>query len=1038
MFVHLHLHSPYSFLDGVSHLKVLVEQAREWEMPALALTDHNTMGGAVRFTRLAQKAGIKPILGSEVTMEDGSHLVLLAPDPEGYTSLCHILTAAHLENEREQPRVSLASLEQHHQHLLALSGCRRGLIPRLLLQRRYPEAYQAAKHLAGIFGRERFFIELQNTLLPATWKLNRRLAELAKRLRLHTVATNNVHYAAKSDFYLHDLLTCVRHHITVEDPHPARRLNAENYIKSPAAMQALFTAYPEAVANTVAIASACRPALDLSGGLVPHFPVEPGDTAAAYLRRLVEHGACERYGGMSPPVRERLEHELAVITSLHLEDYFLLVWEVADWARRQGIRCSGRGSAADSAVAYCLRLSDVDPIARGLLFERFLNPERAQNPDIDLDFDARCRDRVAEYVYKRFGQDHAAAVCTYSTYLARSAVRELGAALGGFPEEELGHLAKTLPYMYADRLDWAAENLPELRRDPLWRTPPYRRLFGFCAAAAGLPRFIGTHLGGLLISPVPLLTLTPLQRSAKGVLITQFDKDDIEELGLVKLDLLSLRALSAIEDTTAVLSRRVPDFDYERIPLDDRKTFRFLNTGDTVGVFQLESPAQRALQARLKADNMEDIVASVALIRPGPIKGNMVDPYVARRQGLEPVSYLHPKLEPILEKTYGVVLFQEQVIAIATSVAGFTPGEADALRRVMTHARSHRDMQSIGQEFVARSVGNGLDEKTAATIFACLEGYASYGFCEAHAAAFGNHAYKTAYLASHYPAEYFAALLSNQPMGFYPPRTLAVAARRLGIDFLPPDVNRSEACFSVEGRSIRVSLSQVYGVEKREVESILAARKAGDFRSLPDFLSRVRISRENLARLVLCGAFDNINANRRALLWQAHASGIMTAENPGLVGLGMDFPEPQLPAHLQDFSEQEKRALEYALLEMDINHHYMSYWRPYLSSLGYSSSSDLSRLSDKTRVKVAGLVIRPHRPPTRSGKTVVFLSLEDETGIIDVTVFEDIYRKFGHLLFNPQHFPLRVAGIISRRGNGVSVNAQVIKPLYSLTANPAH
>ncbi|MBE0466548.1 MAG: DNA polymerase III subunit alpha, partial [Candidatus Desulforudis sp.] len=815
MFVHLHVHSPFSFLDGASGIEDLVAAAARFGMPALALTDHNSVGGAARFHRACTAAGLKPIQGAEITLDGGFHLVLLADGPEGYANLCRLLTAGHLEHPRGNPRVGYSTLGKHSRGLFALSGCRRGEVPALLLARRHREAERAALRYRRIFGR-RFYLELVQDFLPGSRGLNCLLVELGEKLHLETVATNNVHYADRDGFPVHDLLTCVRTGTGLEAVHPERRLNAENHLKAPAEMHALFRNHPRAPAKTLELAEACRPALDMECRRRPRFPVPEGESPAGMLRRLTYAGAGRRYGRLFAAVTARLEHELAMIERLEYEDYFLVAWDAVRYAAEQGIRFAGRGSAADSAVAYCLGVTEVDSVARGLLFERFLSPERAEAPDIDIDFDARYRDQVSAYVCARYGAEHTAWVCTYNTYRARAAVRDLGKVLD-FPEAELDRLAKLLPHVPADGIERALDFYPELH-DPLFREPRYRELYRYCAAVAGFPRFLGTHLGGVIISGVPLATVTPLQRSAKGVVVAQFDKDDVEDLDLLKFDLLSLRTLGAVEETVAAVQGKAPGFAYDRIPEDDPETFAMFGRGETVGVFQLESPAQRALQARLRARNMEDVIAGVALIRPGPVKGNMVEPYIARRQGTEPVSCLHPRLAPILEKTYGVVLFQEQVLAIATALAGFTPGEADRLRRAISKHRSQRDMDALGAEFVAKAAAGGVAEDTARGIFDCLRGYAGYGFCEAHAAAFAVTAYRTGYLARHHPAEYFAALLSNQPLGYYSPRTLCTVARSRGVGLLPPDVNRSGARFTVEEGDIRVPLSQVRGMAARDLE----------------------------------------------------------------------------------------------------------------------------------------------------------------------------------------------------------------------------
>ena len=830
--------------------------------------------------------------------------------------------------------------------------------------------------------------------------------------------------------------------------HPQRRLNAENYFKPAAEMIRRFRHLPGATANTLAIAELCSPSLDLEAKLFPEFTPPGGLSAAAYLRELTYAGAAERYGRVTQKVRDRLEHELKIIIQLGYEDYFLLVWDVARYARTRGIRGAGRGSAADSAVAYCLFITDVDAVGRGLLFERFMSLERAEKPDIDIDFDSRYRDEVAEYVYRKYGRDKVASVCTYNTFHARSAIRDLGKAMG-FSEADLDFLAKRMPYFAgADEILEVMSRLPELRQSGIpWHK--FEQLIRACGKVARLPRFTGTHLGGLVISRRPLLEVTPLQIAAKGCAVTQFDKEYVEDLGLVKLDLLSLRTFSAVDDASRMMAGS--GFDYERIVADDPATYEMLSTGETIGVFQLESPAQRALQARLGADRFEDIVASVAIIRPGPIQGNMVEPYLARRKGQEEIIYLHPKLQPILEKTYGVVLFQEQVIEIATAIAGFTPGEADQLRRVMTKARHKEDMIAIGKLFIDKAAQNGVDPAVADTIFSYVQSYASYGFCEAHAAAFANTAYKTAYLVRHHPAEYFASLMSAQPMGYYPINTLAGDARRRGVGLLPVDINRSESSFTVEewtpeawgqfwaiagegyeppfpelGKAIRIGLKQVKGVGAAALEAIAEVRGAG-FRSLQEFCLRTagRVPRDSLEALIQAGAFDCLHENRRELLWQApqameQAKGEESPQSSLGLGGGGGRAVP-------DFTSSEKYLKEYALLGLMVRGHYMAFARERLRRDGYRTAAEAKAAEAGALIKVAGVPICPHRPPTKSGKIVVFLSLEDETGLVDLIIFEDVYQRYGHLIFTDPRPPLAALGRVERRGGHTSVTVTRLK-----------
>ncbi len=1015
MFAHLHVHSPFSFLDGATGIDQLVERAAELNMPALAITDHNNLSAAVKLCRAAARAGIKPILGSEVTLQDGDHLVLLARDARGYGNLCRLLTRAHLENPRRDPRVDRSWLEESTEGLVCLSGCRRGSVGKLLLQGRYADARAAAAWYQQRFGPD-FYLELSEAYLPGGNRLARGLRELAGTLGVELVLTTNAHYAVPGDFWVHDVLCCVRTLTRLDDTHPDRRLNAENYLKSRDQILATYPGWERALDVAAAIAGECGPGLEMGARVHPEFPLPPGVSAGGRLRDLVYAGAKERYGRVTRAVRDRLEHELDIICHLGYEDYFLLVHDVVEFARHHRIRCTGRGSAADSAVAYCLRITDVDAIARGLLFERFMSRERAQKPDIDVDFDARYRDQVTRYVYGKYGKEHVATVCTYNTFRGRSAVRDLGKALG-FSPAELDALAKRLPWVNADQLRGVLD-LPELRALRLDQDR-LALLFDCCARVAGHPRFLGTHLGGVVISRPPLTSLTPLQLAAKGVVVTQFDKEDIEELGLIKLDLLSLRTLGAVEDTVQRL-----EIDYDRIPAHDPGTYRLLNSGQTIGVFQLESPAQRALQSRLGADNLEDLVASVALIRPGPIKGNMVEPFIARRQGREPVTYADPRLRRILAKTYGVVLFQEQVIEIATAIAGFTPGDADRLRRVMTHGRSHREMEALGRLFVDKAIANGTRREVAEEIFSYMAGYASYGFCEAHAAAFASTAYKTAYLVKHHPAEFFAAILTNGPMGYYPAGSICVEARRRGVEVLRPSLNYSQGGCDVQDGCIRLGLRPVRGMTRTGLEALLAARAAGRFRSLADFCTRVRLPRPLYQALILCGAADDFGSNRRHLLWELEDA--LAGGPTGGFELGGPGPAPDA---VEDFSPQERIGLEYEILGIGVSGHPLALVRESLRSRGVVCSSELAKVRPGSAVKVAGYPVRPHRPPTRSGRVTVFVSLEDETGLAEATVFEDTYRRYGQYLFTDPVPPVIVEGRLDRRGQGLGIIARRITPL---------
>ncbi|MGC8861708.1 MAG: DNA polymerase III subunit alpha [Armatimonadota bacterium] len=1109
-FTHLHVHSNFSFLDGGSSVESLLDRARELGYDSLALTDHNGLYGAVRFYDYARRIGIKPIIGVELDLEPcfsvpNPHLVLLAKSLLGYSNLCRIITRAQLSHEKGEAAASLEVIQEHKDDLFCLSGCSRGEVPSLVAEGRLDEAREAAGKYVDIFGRDHFLIELQNHMLPGTALLNSRLSELANELGLRCVATNNVHYARKDDFKVQDVLVCVRTLTTLDERHPLRKRNAEYYMKSPAAMANLFRRYPRAVVTTDWVARQCNLDLGLGTYRFPDFPVPEGETAYSYLCKLCFEALDRLYRPITPQVTERLQHELKIIHDLGFSEYFLVVWDIVREARSRGIRCSGRGSAADSLVAYCLGITIVDPIEHNLLFERFLNPERKGMPDIDIDFDAARRDEIIEYIYNRYGEDKVAMVCTVSTLQARSSIRDLGKAMD-FPQEDIDKFASALPHTGGKRIREAIEKLPELRNGNL---PLHKleALIDICEKVDNFPRHLSVHLGGLLIGKGPLTDLVPLEWAAKGVIVSQFDKDDIETLGLVKMDILGLRNLSAIEDAVRMIRENTArEFDIDNIPLDDEPTYELLRSGNTVGCFQVESPGMRGLLGRLQPRVFEDIIAQISLFRPGPMQADMINPFIARRHGEEPITYPHPSLEPVLKDTYGVILYQEQVLSVAHELAGFTYGQADSLRRAMTTDRSQEEMEKIRKTFIDSAERNGIDGKTAEEVFSRLRAFAAYGFCKAHAASFARITYQTAYLKAHYPAQFFAGILNNEPMGFYPANVIIEDARRLGIRILPVDINRSEKKFTVEGfgissrgpggedrgarireevtdyrlqvadgsegapsplagegwgeggsLGIRIGLMQVKNISDAEIDSILAARSSTPFSSFSDFCLQTRCSRPTVENLINCGAFDSFGIPRAKLLWllgelisrrskiNNHRSqvsdsngsrsehgeesafgqgclldGLSVSDLEDQIRLLPDVPEPTL---------HERVRTDYEILGLSPICHPMCFYREKLAKTRVRTTSEIKNLPNNTIVKVAGVVVVCMRPPTKSGTIVVFITLEDEDGLVDCVVFPGVYDKFGAIIFNNP--ALIIEGRLQRMGKGISIIAQRVKPLTS-------
>lgn len=1050
-FTHLHVHSNFSFLDGGSSVKALLDRAKDLSFEALALTDHNGLYGAIRFYEYALKVGIKPIIGVEIRVvendsenvdpQSGFHLLLLAKNLNGYSNLCKIITRAQLSHEKGQAAATPDIIAAHKDDLFCLSGCSMGEISSLLAQGRFDSAKVSAQKYLDIFGRDSFLIEMQNPILPGTALLNYRLSELASSVDLRTVATNNVHYATREDFKVSDLLMCVQTLTRVDEDHPLRKKNSEYYLKSPRAMANLFRRYPKAVVTTDWVARQCNLDLKLGTYRFPDFTVPEGETPYSYLCKLCFEALERLYRPITPEVTARLQHELSIIHSLGFAEYFLVVWDIVQYAKSKNIRCSGRGSAAGSLVAYCLGITIVDPVEHNLLFERFLNPERKGMPDIDIDFDAARRDEVIEYIYNRYGEDKVAMVCTVSTLRAKSAIRDLGKAMD-FSPADINRLASALPHTGGKRIREAIEKLPELKDGNL---PVHKleALIEICEKVDDFPRHLSVHLGGLVISGGLLTDLVPLEWATKGVVVSQYDKDDIEKLGLVKMDILGLRNLSAINDALELIQKHYGiKLDIDNIPLDDGPTYKMLRSTNTVGCFQVESPGMRGLLGRLQPEIFDDLIAQISLFRPGPMQADMINPFIARRHGEEEVTYLHPSLEPVLRETYGVILYQEQVLAISHALAGFTYGQADSLRRAMTTDRSQAEMEKIRDSFIESACGRGVDRKIADEVFSRLRSFAAYGFCKAHAASFARIAYQTAYLRTHYPAEFMTGILNNEPMGFYPANVIIEEARRLGIRILGVDINQSDKKFTVEYDEagvpgIRVGLEQVKGISEAETESIINSRP---FSSFSDFCLRTRCDRPTIENLIHCGAFDAFSIPRTKLFWllgeviskkQSQANDVCSSSSPclfdGLSAHDLDDQVRNLP-DVPDLTPHERVRQEYDILGFSTLCHPMVFYREKLTKARVRRTSELLDLPNNTIIKVAGVVVVCMRPPTKSGQVVVFVTLEDEDGFADCVIFPKVYAQYGAIIFdNPA---LVIEGKLQKMGkNSLSVIAGKIWPL---------
>jgi len=1035
-YVELHCHSYFSFLNGASSPEALVERAAALGYPALALTDHNGLYGVVRFWQAAAQRDIRPIVGAELTLSDGHHLTVLAETQSGYANLSRLISAAQLAGQKGQPELTWDTLAQHRHGLLCLSGCRKGAVASALLAKDTAAARTAAQRLQAVFD-DRLWIELHRHYLPRDAELIPELVALAQQLDIPCVATNNVHYAARSGQRLHDIMTCVRHHTTLPEAlaggllHP----NSELFLKTAEEMAALFADLPQALRNTLSIAERCQVDLDFSRQQLPSFPVPAAHTPLSYLQALCEEGLLRKFDPITARARAQMAHELSVIEHTGLAGYFLVVWDIVRFAHSQGIRCQGRGSAANSLVAYLLGITPVDPLRHDLLFERFLSQGTHTMPDIDVDFGADRREEVIQYVYQRYGQEHVAMVCNVVTYRARSALRDVAKALA-FPADVIDRAAKALD---TRSTVVAAEQILQVR-DQLLDTEiaeapsfPWQTLAALLHDMENVPRHLSIHVGGMLITASPLVEVVPVEwATMPGRVVVQWDKDSVEDAGLIKIDLLSLRTLDAVEEARGYIrDGRGIDLDLEHLPLDDPAVYDMLQRADTIGCFQVESRAQSQMLPRLRPQCFEDIIIEVALVRPGPIQGNMVHPYLRRRQGLEPVSYAHPALESALAETLGVIIFQEQVIRVAVAIAGFHPAEADRLRRAMSRSRSEEAMAALYESFMAGARANGVAAHTAAEVFRQLAAFAEFGFCKSHAAAFALVAYQTLYLKVYFPAEFYCALLNHQPLGFYIPEVVMGDAQRHGVPVLRPDVNRSQDACTLEAShrsgdtapaslSIRLGLRYVHGLGEAFLERITARRGERPYRDLRDFCQRTCLPRPLVENLIRAGALDSLGQKRRDLLWAL--GGLAYHEK------GLDIEVPLDSVVLPTLRRKERLGWEYELMGAAPGEHVMQLYREGLRKQGVLSKAELEERADGEMVRVAGWVVVRQRPPTAKGH--VFITLEDEDGLINLIVRPHIYEQYRGTLRNAAL--LWAQGRLQRQGHAMSVLLQKAGPLSPL------
>ncbi len=1027
-FVHLHVHSEYSLLDGACRIDRLCQRAAEDGATAVALTDHGVMYGAMEFYYKAREYRLTPILGCEAylaprgrldrSVRDEAHVTILAADVIGYRNLTALVSKGFLEGYYYKPRIDLDLLAEHHEGLIVLSGCMSGLVAAPLLKNDYTTALRNAKTYAEIFG-DRFYVEVMRHGMPEQDAINGNLVRIARELGVGIVATNDSHYLEQKDASAHDVLLCIGTGKTVADTNRMRFYSDQFYVKSPSEMRDLWSDIPEACDSTVAIAGRVDIRIPEKIFHLPQYPVpqtegmlEKSDNE--FLRELCETGLRERYGGeraaTDAALRERLDYELGVITKMGFSSYFLIVWDFVKYARDHEIPVGpGRGSAVGSLVAYCLHITDLDPLRFDLVFERFLNPDRISMPDIDTDFCVERRDEVIAYVTDKYGKDRVAQIVTFGTMAARAAIRDAGRALG-VPLPDVDRVAKLVPSgPMGLTIPQALEQIAELKALHSTR-PDIRKLLETAKEIEGLARNASTHAAGVVISAGPLVDYTPLVRFGSGGINTQYDMNGIERIGLLKMDFLGLRNLTVMEKAVREIRRTVdPTFDLEHIPFDDGKTYEMLGRGETMGVFQLESEGMKRVCAELRPSRFEDIVALVALYRPGPM--DWIPQYISNKHGRSRAQYLHPKLEPILAETYGTAVYQEQAMQIAREVAGFTLGEADELRKVM--GKKQREKVPFYQEKFVKGAceTSGIDRALAEKIFHYIEPFAGYGFNKSHAAAYAWIAYQTAYLKANHPLQYLSALMTSVKDKTEKLAEYIDESKKVGIEVLPPDVNESLVDFAVVGNAIRFGMGAVKGVGVAAVASIIEARdRAGRFTDVFDLARRAdakQVNRRVLEALIKCGALDALPGNRAEKLAALDAAIDLAARTSRDAALGQvslfgdsDAGAPSLAPQLPVLDPPTRATMlswERETLGIYVSGHPLADVAPILARTGARPIKELRTLEDDALAIVAGTVAAARRTMTKAGQQILIAQIEDMSGTCDVVVFSKMFAQVADL-----------------------------------------
>lgn len=1013
-FVHLHVHSQYSLLDGACLLERLVDKASRLKLPALAITDHGNIFGAIRFYNLCVKHGIKPIIGCEIYVSPQSrfdknyspgqdtnyHLILLAKNERGYANLVRLVSLAHLEGFYYKPRVDKELLQENHEGLIACSACLGGEIPAAILGGDVNKAYRLADDYLHIFGKGNFYLEIMENGLPEQVKVNKVLLKISQDLTIPLVATNDIHYLEKEEAFAHETLLAIQTQTTLDDPKRYRFNSDTFYFRTPQEMREIFKDVPQALANTLEITQKCNFTMDFSQIHLPHFPLPAGETEDQYLRKICEANLNERYPKITPEVRKRLDYELSVINKTGFASYFLIIWDLVNFAKHNHIPVGpGRGSAAGSIVSYILKITDVDPLAYDLLFERFLNPARISMPDIDIDFCYEKRGEVLDYVSKKYGRDSVAQIITFGTMLARAVVRDVGRALN-FSYSEVDRIAKMIPYTVGQHitLKEALSVSPELS-DIYESDRRVKQLIDVAMQLEGLSRHASTHAAGVVISDKPLMERIPLARGVEGEIVTGFDMQSLEKTGLLKMDFLGLKTLTVIEETTKIIKRtQGKDLDITNLPLDDKKTFSLLCSGETIGVFQLESRGMRDILKKIKPAQFEDLIAVLALYRPGPLGSGMVDDFIARKQGKKRITYIHPRLEPILNKTYGIILYQEQIMQIVSQLAGFDMSGADLLRKAIGK-KIPEIMDEQRNLFLQGCHKNGISQSIANQIFDLIDYFSGYGFNKSHSTAYALISYRTAYLKANYPVEFMAALLTSERNNTDKVVEYVSEASRMKLKVLPPDINTSFTNFTVtEDKNIRFGLLAIKNVGNAALENIIFTRKEKRFESIFDFCERVDlriVNKKVMESLIKSGAMDSFGLKRAQMV--ALLDKLLNRpkkKDTSQLSLFQETAPQETVPDIEEWPLLQILNFEKSLLGIYLTSHPLDCYSHIVKFLKREKIALLYEQSRAQEVVVCGVVEKVKFITTRRKKErMAIIKLEDETASIEAFVFPRLFEE---------------------------------------------